>query len=376
MVVKRKDTALQRKLLVYTPDEIAERGKLAPHDRPAFDRAKLWRDFAIRETPGGGAVLEHKAKGTVACELSPEQLVLYRENPRLQGALANRREVERRPPMGAADREIAPDLQPRSKYMRRQGEVKTAETWPQRGRLLQVVEFLTRHGHLSKSVVYVGVGADKVVPPLADLFPEHHFTIFAADGRTMSRITGVAVFADTLTDDVAETFSSDTLFIGDLPPTTTEAGLAPVMLDQQRWTRIIRPAAALLRLKMPWSKGSSQYLGGALMRPMYEGPTETQAYLVVTDSEADATYEHGVWEDYMFHHNTFTRYHYYEHPIDPVESGLDHCYDCAAEIYVLKEFLAVTRGVDEETADSEVVKLSAYLSRRLSRDREMVLYPE
>ena len=43
---------------------------------------------------------------------------------------------------------------------------------------------------------------------------------------------------------------------------------------------------------------------------------------------------------------------------------------------MLKEFLAVTRGVDEETADSEVVKLSAYLSRRLSRDREMVLYPE
>ena len=38
---------------------------------------------------------------------------------------------------------------------------------------------------------------------------------------------------------------------------------------------------------MPWSKGSSQYLGGALMRPMYEGPTETPASLVGTDPEAD-----------------------------------------------------------------------------------------
>ncbi len=64
------------------------------------------------------------------------------------------------------------------------------------------------------------------------------------------------------------------------------------------------------------------------------GRTSSETRLVVTEKEQCRTkkYSHKDYEDIMFHFNTETRTTYWPH--DVKADGIDHCYDCAAEICI------------------------------------------
>jgi len=44
------------------------------------------------------------------------------------------------------------------------------------------------------------------------------------------------------------------------------------------------------------------------------------------------------YESALFHFNTVTRVQYYAHEVTNVE-GLDHCYDCMAELYIIRQYI-------------------------------------
>jgi hypothetical protein len=67
------------------------------------------------------------------------------------------------------------DDSPRLKYRRRQNEVKTVLHWGQRKLLLSEVEFLTKYGHLSNTVVYAGAAPGTHLNILAELFKDKKF---------------------------------------------------------------------------------------------------------------------------------------------------------------------------------------------------------
>lgn len=63
----------------------------------------------------------------------------------------------------------------------------------------------------------------------------------------------------------------------------------------------------------------------------------------------------------MFHFNTVTRTSYFEHEV--VGEGLDHCFDCASEIFILDNFLKEVRHVEDADKRAEAV---AVLSKEIS----------
>jgi hypothetical protein len=56
---------------------------------------------------------------------------------------------------------------------------------------------------------------------------------------------------------------------------------------------------------------------------------------------ATRLYDHSKYEAQMFHYNVVTRVQLFEHDVDGASGhGLDHCYDCRAEIEVIRMLLA------------------------------------
>lgn len=87
-------------------------------------------------------------------------------------------------------------------------------------------------------------------------------------------------------------------------------------------------------------------------------------HLLASVKAAVRQYSHVEHQDYMFHHNTQTRTFYYEHDVAEPSIGLDHCYDCASEALILKQYLRRCCGLsDKAEIKAAVLVLSAQLSR-------------
>lgn len=94
------------------------------------------------------------------------------------------------------------------------------------------------------------------------------------------------------------------------------------------------------------------------------GRTTTETRLVVTDFELQK-YSHTDYEDLMFHHNTITRTTYFEHDIEA--EGIDHCYDCSSEIWILSNYLQKISGVtDLDELKIKIGKFSEEISKHIS----------
>ena len=75
----------------------------------------------------------------------------------------------------------------------------------------------------------------------------------------------------------------DHVFLTILPYSTAqvEKVVAADMDAQQRWVQILRPTAALLKFRLPWDAGVTQYLAGAVVLPVWGPPTTTESRLLV-----------------------------------------------------------------------------------------------
>jgi hypothetical protein len=106
-------------------------------------------------------------------------------------------------------------------------------------------------------------------------------------------------FTDEFAKGVAAKAKSDgceTLFICDVRSMDNghkeddrETRVSADMTWQQQWVRVLRPAAAMLKFRLPYateSKGdteTSTYLDGDVFLPVWGGRTTTETRLVVTD---------------------------------------------------------------------------------------------
>jgi hypothetical protein len=215
-----------------------------------------------------------------------------------------------------------------------------------------------------------------------------------------------------------------------------EATVAADMAAQSRWVSVLRPLASLLKFRLPWAEGSTEYLAGAVALPIWAPPTTTESRLIVPSPElmsvlrvklpltrsADASgtavlsqsnacilsaafqeanaalygehslscglpyarvlWSNTVYGEQLFYFNTNTRvraYHHeysdacmesgpvsgtqglrkrarelpagsdrvssaesecYSQPHPDVRIGLDHCFDCSAEVCILSAYMS------------------------------------
>jgi len=318
-------------------------------------------------------------------DLSPEQRTIWDRNPHLRQVFIARRPLIVSPnALTPADGMVTPTTRT-TKYRRRSGEVKTVEHWGQRKLLFSEIAFLLRYAdadlHRVQQVLYAGAAPGNHTNFLSDLFPQMRFHLvdpapFSA--KPTDKITLENAF---FTQETATAWKGRTdLFISDirglmrnLSDAEKEAQVAVDMKRQQDWVQEIVPSASMLKFRLPFTRGQTDYLDGQIVFQVWGGRTTAESRLVVTredhyDTDAKQfrlkPYDHGWYEDVMFHFNTETRTTYFPHDVPWEEGdGLDHCFDCASELAILEEYI---RKYGSFTNEADLRKKVLRLSRRVT----------
>ena len=112
------------------------------------------------------------------------------------------------------------------------------------------------------------------------------------------------------------------------------------MLAQQRWHDIIQPIKSMLKFRLPWNAGHTEYLAGDVYIQPFGPVTSTETRLVPYGHKR-VTWDNKKYEEQMFYFNTVTRVARYSHtmPVGRAGYGLDYCYDCSAEVDILLQYL-------------------------------------
>jgi hypothetical protein len=130
----------------------------------------------------------------------------------------------------------------------------------------------------------------------------------------------------------------------------------------------MQPKKSMLKFRLSWQKGKTTYLAGDIYFPIWGPITTTEARLV--PSEGEKEYDNAKYFEQMFYFNTITRVALYPHNVKG--EGLDHCYDCSAEVLVLEEY--IKKFIPDELSpdiQSCISDMSKEISARISKNRTL-----
>lgn len=287
--------------------------------------------------------------------LSSEERRVWDRDPHLRGVFANKKRlqyVDRW--LGHEDRIVTPQSG-RTQYQRRVGEAKTVVHWGQLKLLLSEIEFLTEHSRDQDVVVYAGAAPGTHTEFLASLFPKLSFVLVDPAEFHCQQTDRITVLQQLFTDELAESFASlegRLLFVSDIRAIDKQMSSREVeeqvqrdMQMQQGWVQKMRPRVSMLKFRLPYEPGQTEYLAGDIYFQMFAGATSSETRLVVRCPELDdeafpmVTYDHGDYEDVMYQFNTVTRVSHWKNSCTDCRACVvDHCYDCAAMVHVLREY--------------------------------------
>lgn len=192
----------------------------------------------------------------------------------------------------------------------------------------------------------------------------------------------IRTFQEYFTDEIAKSYSNreDVLFISDIRRVgfgkNAEKYIIGDMKMQMDWCQIMKPKASMLKFRLPYSAGETEYLSGDV-RLQTRGPlTTTETRLISTDFTKMTKYNNTEYEEKMFYINTILReWQYYsydgkEPTNDKCKSnskseGLDHCFDCALEYLIWKDYIDKFKST--KTPEDYIEETSKILHQYLSQ---------
>lgn len=279
-------------------------------------------------------------------------------------------------------------------YHRRTDEFKSVIHWGQRKLLMSEIEFLTmcQEDHsthaVHTTVVYAGAAPGTHIPALGQLFPAVNFVLVDPAPFSIKPSDGITIIQDLFTDELAQGLAESLkpaeqiLFISDIrtaDPTMhtldeSEERIRKDMDNQRRWHKILGSVRSMLKFRLPWDKGHSEYLDGSLHLPVWGPQTTTECRLVTVKDDPCRTkvYDHERYESQMFFFNMVARTALYTHSVRAL--GMDRCYDCRAEVEILKNYVLRASPWDApEPAklDQDLAKMSEWISRVISKNRTL-----
>ena len=270
-------------------------------------------------------------------------------------------------------------------YRSRENERKTVIHWGQRKLLMSEIELLSMAPPpLDKRcvVIYAGAAPGTHVRTLSNMFPEHRFVLVdpapftvQVDGDRI--ITREAFFTDELAGELrAEYQGWHVLFVSDVRSTDPkldgkEENERRIKIDmdaQAGWHRALCPFKSMLKFRPPYTPGTTRYLQGEMFLPVWGAISTTECRLVVDTDAEDTDYDNTEHEARMFHFNTVTRPALYPHGVRGC-CGIDHCYDCRAEVFILRKYLIGARRSRITAAPTNNNNaMIAWHSQRISAD--------
>jgi hypothetical protein len=220
--------------------------------------------------------------------------------------------------------------------------------WGQLKLLLSEIEFLTPFYGQSFRVVYAGAAPGVHIPLLASMFATMRFVLVDPQPSMIENreYPNIVVLRDFMSDALAEEFAgSPVLFISDVRVGAGEKESDDAQQDriqrdmdaQRRWIELMHPVASMLKFRLPWRRGVTNYLSGTIFFPVYGKALTHEARLVVPGGACAVDYDNGLYEQQMVYFNRRLR-----PAIQSVLGG--GCYDCTSFRWIVRGYLARTLG--------------------------------
>ena len=233
-------------------------------------------------------------------------------------------------------------------------------------------------------VVYAGAAPGNHIPYLADLFPHMTFHLYDPRPFSIRASDRIQLYNAYFTDATAEQYTITDLplvFISDIRRDIQGPTVWGDMLMQQDWHLIMKPVLTSLKFRLPWpnekiistqSRSTRltapykvEYLAGDIHLPIWGRQSTTECRLVIHKArhEGKRTYDCLAYEEEMSYFNKKIRP--CVHTAQKVRTGgLDACFDCAAEVALLRRYAEWNK---EEPTDEYVSKMSAEITSVLGR---------
>jgi hypothetical protein len=256
---------------------------------------------------------------------------------------------------------------PRLPYRRRPFELKGVIHWGQLKLMLSEIQFLSEHGHFSNTIVYAGAAPGTHIKFLSKMFPKHKFILW--DPRAFN-VTGpmIETHEEYFTDEVAKTYANqDILFISDIRTGDSKdekcdfEGRVRIDMEwQMNWHKIIRPAMAMYKFRLPYASGKTKYMDGTLQMQVFAPTSTTELRLIVPQDMRTKIYDNDEVEEQMYYFNYFTRPKWFGQPLRCCH--LDGCWDCTAMMEIIKKYLSNVKHISNPSYKI----LSAYVKEILA----------
>lgn len=285
---------------------------------------------------------------------------------------------------------ILDEASPRETYTNRDISEKIVLKCGQLKLLLTEIEFYT---HLDKNncrnVIYIGSAPGNHSVHIAQMFPKFNFVYY--DPRPfvpqLYEYKNIRIINEFFNDDtiIPSHITRPYAFVSDIRTGTEETYVAIDMEMQYKWVKQLSPDYAMLKFRLPWSAGTTNYFAGEIRPQPFIGATSTETRLWVTKNGDYnyVDYDNDKYNNMLYYFNKYSRLAYHEHNVninsdnnennkDENKSenenknvsnkdkndenvsnndisnkddgsndieGIDHCYDCWTFIKIINEYI-------------------------------------
>ena len=246
--------------------------------------------------------------------------------------------------------------------------LQTTEQWQYRQLLLSEIEFLTEYSNESNClVVYAGAASGIHLNYLSDLFPQVEFVLIDSNAILTEQNDRITIIEKNFNEKLAKKYAKEErriLFI-------CNKGIND---DLMLWQSNINSYASLLPIH--FCSTSFQFYDGRILLNLWSPRNSFECRLIVEKDASIITYETHQFKKAISYFQNHLRLMYYEHDLNEIETeGLDHCYDCQAEIFILEKYVRKTQSIDDEILlKKKIAELSYDISRNIyEKNRQPIL---
>lgn len=293
-------------------------------------------------------------------------------------------------------------------YIRKSKYLLSTVHWGQRKLFISEMECLTKYGHLGKNVIYVGAAQGRHIQFLSECFPEHNFHLFDINDNWIVKNTNkITINNKYFNNDIAkeyyDKYKGDIIYFSDIRNITLgDDNISDlekeklVWIDmnmQKQWLDIMKPNISMLKFRLPFSfnenpleiKGdykNLEYFDGEIYLQAWAGYYSTETRLYILGEPKLKKYDWRLYESEMFYFNNITRTKLHNHKLSYLKDknlrrkvfnlGIDRCYDCSAEVYIVNEYLKMR--YNREPTIEELIKFIENLDFACSDTKKLIYY--
>lgn len=267
------------------------------------------------------------------------------------------------------------------KYRKSKNNIKKPLHWGQRKLLITEIEFLTLYNR-ARDILYIGAADGKHILYLSILFPNNIFILYDPNkfDENLFNIKNIIIKNQKFTEiDALKYSNQEALLISDIrniPKKNNknndvfgdeiEYSVYQDMEMQKKWYNIIKPNAALLKFRLPYGSGKTEYLRGELRFQPWAPLTSTETRLIVLPEYNYKTkiYDNEQYESILYRFNQCTRIQNFNEFFSKynIDVGIFKSYDLAAEINIISNYLG------EKNTDENITQIINDINKYLGKN--------